>query len=338
MTVLVTGATGLLGSHVVDLLLRRGEKVRALVRRDDPSPRVERMTLVGVEVCFGDLTDSASLEGAVRDVELVLHCAARTGPWGPRSEYEATNVWGLKAILDAALHAGVRRFVHVSSVTVHGNDVHGSADETTPFRIEPNPYSWSKVMGERLVQRAVADRGAPVTIVRPGWVYGPGDTASFARFASMVRNRKMILMGNGNNHVPLAYVDDVARGILLASETAQAVGRAYLLVSDEGVTQREYLSAIARELGVPAPTRRIPYHLALALAGLAEQAGHLTGRQAPPPVTRYGVQMSGGENRFVIDRARGDLGFSPEVNLAEGVRRGIEWYRTLDSRTDSGRK
>lgn len=338
MTVLATGATGLLGSHVVDLLLRRGDKVRALVRPDDQSPRVEQMKLAGVDVCFGDVADRASLESAVRGTERVLHCAARTGPWGLRREYETTNVWGLKTLLDVALNAGVQRFVHVSSITVHGNDVRGSADETSPFRVEPNPYSWSKVMGERLLQQMIVDRGAPVTIVRPGWVYGPGDTASFARFASMVQHQKMILMGSGNNHVPLIYVGDVARGILLASETAQAAGRTYLLVSDERVTQREYLGAIARELGVRAPTRRIPYRLALTLGSLAEQFGHLTRRQAAPPVTRYGVQMLGGENSFLIGRARRELGFSPEVSLAEGVRRSIEWYRTWAGTADSERR
>jgi nucleoside-diphosphate-sugar epimerase len=337
MAVLVTGVTGLLGSHVVELLLSRGETVRALVRPDDPSPAVGRLMAAGVDVCFGDLGDQESLQAAVSGVERVLHCAARTGPWGPRREYEIANVWGLETLLDLSLAAGVQRFVHVSSITVHGNDVGGEADESAPLRVEPNPYSWSKVLGERFLRQRIADQKAPVTIVRPGWIYGPGDAASFARFASRVQNRRMILMGSGNNHVPLIYVGDVAQGILLASETAQAEGKTYLLVNDERVTQREYFSAIARELGVPAPRWHIPYPLALALGGLAEWLGHMTGRQAPPPVTRYGVQLLGGENRFVIDRARRELGFSPEVGLAEGVKLSVAWYRTVADAANSGR-
>jgi nucleoside-diphosphate-sugar epimerase len=98
-------------------------------------------------------------------------------------------------------------------------------------------------------------------------------------------------------------------------------------VNDERVTQYDLLAAIARELGLPEPTRRIPYRLALALGAAAEGVARLARRRNPPPVMRYGVQLLGGENRFIIDRARRDLGFSPKVQLAEGVRASVRWYR-----------
>jgi nucleoside-diphosphate-sugar epimerase len=325
MTVLVTGATGFLGSHLTDLLLERGEHVRALVR---PGEGVSGLAHPSVEICRGDMGDRAALQTAVRGVDRVLHCAARTGPWGPQAAYAAVNVRGLQTLVESALAAGVRRFVHVSSITVHGNDVHGTADETAPLRVEPNPYSRTKVAGERLLERLIRAQGAPVTIVRPGWIYGPRDVASFARFATMIQQGRMVLIGSGRNHVPLIYVRDVAQGILLASEGARAVGRAYLLVNDEPVTQYDYLAAMAAELGVPPPRRRLPYRLALLAGTLAEGVGQLTQRTAPPPVMRYGVQLLGGENRFDIRRARHELGFAPQVNLAEGVRRSIAWYRT----------
>jgi nucleoside-diphosphate-sugar epimerase len=126
----------------------------------------------------------------------------------------------------------------------------------------------------------------------------------------------------------LIYVRDVAEGILLASEEARAAGPAYLLVNDEPVTQYDYLAAIAAELGVPPPRRHIPYRLALMLGTATETVGHLTQRRSPPPVMRYGVQLLGAENRFDISRARHELGFSPQVTLADGVRRSIAWYRT----------
>ena len=326
MPALVTGATGLLGSHLTDLLLQRGEQVRVLVQRGDC---VSPFAHPNVEICWGHLGDRAALAAAVRGVDRVLHCAARTGPWGPQAAYEAVNVHGLQTLVESALAAGVRRFVHVSSITVHGNAVHGTADETAPLRIEPNPYSRSKVAGERLLERLIRERGAPITIVRPGWIYGPRDVASFARFATMIQRGKMVMIGSGRNHIPLIYVRDVAQGILLASEKARAAGRAYLLVNDEPVTQLDYLAAIAAELGVPPPRRRLPYRLALLAGTAAEALGHFMHRQQPPPVMRYGVQLLGAENRFDISRARHELGFSPQVNLAEGVRQSIAWYRTL---------
>jgi nucleoside-diphosphate-sugar epimerase len=309
VTVLVTGAAGFLGSHLVELL-----------RDDGEAPRVYR----------GDVSDPVALASAMRGVDRVLHCAARTGPWGPAGEYERVNVHGLETLVRTALAAGVRRVVHVSSITVHGNDVRGTADETSPLREEPNPYSRSKVAGERLLERMIREQAAPVTIVRPGWIYGPGDRASFGRFAEKVATGRMVVVGDGSNHLPLIYVRDVARGILLAAEAEQALGRSYLLVNDEPVTQRDFLDTIAAELGVPVPKRRLPYRLALTAGATAEALGRLARRPEPPPVMRYGLQLLGGDNRFVIRRAREELGFDPLVDLAEGVRRTIAWYRAAD--------
>jgi nucleoside-diphosphate-sugar epimerase len=322
--VLVTGAAGLLGGHVAELALERGDAVRVLAR---PGADVSWLAKAGVEVCWGDLTDRPPAAAAVEGVDCVLHCAARTGPWGPEAEYELVNVRGLKTLVEVAMAAGVRRIVHVSSITVHGLDVHGTADETTPLRGGSDPYSRSKVAGEHLLQQLIRYKGAPVTIVRPGLIYGPRDTNSFGRFARLVEQGKMLLIGSGNNHLPLIYVRDVAQGILLASEIDQALGRAYLLVNDEPVTQRDYFNAIARELGVAPPRRHLPYRLALALGATAETIGHLTRMKHPPPVMRFGLKQIAGENRFVISRARCELGFVPQVGLAEGVREGIAWYR-----------
>jgi 2-alkyl-3-oxoalkanoate reductase len=324
VTALVTGAAGLLGSHVAELALERNDAVRVLVR---PGEDVSSLAEAGVEVRRGDLTDRASLDAAVRNVDLVLHCAARMGPWGPEAEYQLVNVRGPAILTEVAMAAGVRRIVHVSTIDVHGLAVGDGIDETAPFSSEQDPYSRSKIAGERAIQQLIENTGAPITIVRPGLIYGPRDTNSFARFARLVEQRKMVIIGSGNNSLPLIYVRDAARGVLLAGEAKNAVGRAYLLVNDEPVTQRDYFDAIAKELGVPPPGLHIPYRLALGLGAAAEMMAHLTHRKQPPPLMRFGLKQVGAENRFVISRARRELDFSPEVNLAEGVRQSAIWYR-----------
>ncbi len=325
MKVLVTGATGFLGSHVAELALERGDTVRTLAR---PGEDTTRLVKAGVEVCRGDLVDRAVLEEAVNGVELVLHCAARTGPWGLIDEYERVNVYGVKLLVEAAMAAGVRRIVHVSSITVHGLTTHGTIDEAAPLLGGYDPYSKTKAAGERLLRQLIVNQDAPVTIVRPGLIYGPRDENSFGRFVRMIEQGKMIFIGSGANILPLIYVRDVAQGILQASEVEEAVGRAYLLVNDEQVTQRDYFSTIAKELNVAPPRLHIPYRPALALAGTAELVWHLRHKQQPPPLMRFGLMQIGGENRFKIDRARRELGFSPQVDLADGVRQGIAWYRS----------
>jgi nucleoside-diphosphate-sugar epimerase len=331
MTVLVTGAAGFLGRQLTELLLARDEQVRVLVRPED---RLGSLPATGADIRRADINDDAAVAMALRGVDQVLHCAARTGPWGPAAAYEQTNVRALENLVRAALTAGVSRLVHVSSVTVHGNDVGGAADEDAPFRSEPNPYSRSKVAGEQLLARMISKDGAPVTIVRPGWIYGPGDTASFARIARMVETGRMITVGSGENHLPLIYVRDAAQGVLLAGLAAAAEGKRYLLVNDEPVTQRAFLAAIAAELGARAPRYRIPYRLALGLGATAEGLWRLTGRTEPPPLMRYGLQLLGGENRFSIGRARRDLGFEPQVGMAEGIRLSTEWYRARQAVPD----
>lgn len=321
MTVLVTGAGGFLGSHVTELLLERGEQPRLLIHQSD---RLSGIRASDVDLRIGHVSDGGALAGVLRGVDRVVHCAARTGPWGAEAEYVRINVRGLETLVRAAMAAGVERVVHVSSITVHGNDVRGEADEESPLRSEPNPYSRSKVAGERLLQRLIREERAPVTIVRPGWIYGPRDTASFARLAGRVGEGRMILVGPGDNHLPLIYARDAAQGVLLAAETPRAEGRSYLLVNDELVTQRQFLTAIATELDARPPTRRVSYGVAVALGALAERFGRLT--RTRPPVMRYGLQLLGGENRFDVTRARRELSFEPEVNVAEGVRLSVQWY------------
>ncbi len=328
MKVLVTGATGFVGSHLLDMLVERGDEVRIFVRFGED---IKGLAQSGVEVHWGDLSDRTSLDAAVDGIDRVLHCAARTGPWGPQAEYKIANVQGLKTLVDASLAAGVQRIVHVSSITVHGVDIHGTADETAPLCGGVDPYSRSKVAGERLLQQVIRDKRAPLTIVRPGLIYGPRDAGSFGRFATLIEQGKMVVMGPGNNHLPLIYITDVAQGILLASVADHAIGREYILVNDEAVTQRDYLNAIASELGVSLPRWHIPYRLALSIGGMAEMTGRLLHWKQPPPLTRFGVGMLGGENRFMINRARSELGFTPQVSLKEGVRKAIAWYRATRS-------
>jgi nucleoside-diphosphate-sugar epimerase len=324
MTILVTGAAGFLGSQVTAALIARDERPRALVH---PCYDAGWQVPAGAESCHADITDAAAIAAAMDGVHLVLHCAAKTGPWGPEAEYDRVNVQSLENMVRAAMAAGVSRFVHVSSITVLGNDVRGSADEHSPLRTEPNPYSRSKVKGEQLLNAMIKREGAPVTIVRPGWIYGPGDTASVGRFAAMIEAGKMIVVGSGANHVPLSYVTDVAAGIILAGETERAAGRTYLLVNDEPVTQAQFLDAIAAELGVSAPSRHLPYRVGLLAAATAEAGWKLAKQEQPPPVMRYGLQLLGGENRISIARARRELGFTPQVGYLEGARRVVAWYR-----------
>ena len=305
MKVLVTGAAGFLGGHLVDMLVEQNYAVRAMVRPSEDASRL--YALKNVEVVLGDLTDEASLKRAVQDVQRVFNVAAKTGPWGTEDTYRAINVQGLADLIHASLDAGVQRFVHTSSITVYGHHLQGIVTEDDPFHAEDNPYSRTKIAGEKLIANLVKDKGAPVVIVRPGWIYGPRDSASFGRFVAMVEAGKGFLLGSGKNIVPVVYVRDVAQGLIKAGEAGnETIGRAYTIADDHRVTQAEYLNTIADCLHVPPVSLKLPY-TAMYLAGRsAELAWQAMGRRnaAPPPVTTYGVTLLGGDQIFSIGRAR----------------------------------
>lgn len=327
MKVLVTGAAGFLGGHLVDMLLERGDEVRAMVRPIEDAPRLR--SLAGVEVVHGDLTDAQSLKRAVKDMQRVYNVAARTGPWGLEKDYTAVNVWGVADLITAAMDAGVQRIVHTSSITVYGHHLHGIVTEDAPFSAEDNPYSRTKIASEKLIAEMVEGRGAPVVIVRPAWIYGPRDNASFGRFVSLVDSGKGFIIGSGRNIVPVVYVRDVAQGLVKAGDAGEnTIGRAYTIADDRRVTQSEYLNMIADFLEVPHISRHYPY-LALFTAGrAAELLFQALGRRksSPPPVTTYGVTLLGGNQEFSIDRARRELGYEPQYDYIRGLSEGVKWY------------
>ena len=327
MKVLVTGAAGFLGGHLVDMLLERGDEVRAMVRLVEDSKRLQ--SLAGVEVVYGDLTDAESLKKAVRGVRRVYNVAAKTGPWGLEDVYRAVNVGGVVDLVTVAMDAGVERIVHTSSITVYGHHLHGIVTEEHPFHAEDNPYSRTKIAGEKILKNMVKDRGAPVVIVRPAWIYGPRDNASFGRFVALVESGKGFLIGSGKNVVPVVYVRDVAQGLIKAGDAGiEAIGQAYTIADDRRVTQAEYLNTIADFLGVSPVARHIPYMALYGAGRVAELVWQTLGRRnaAPPPVTTYGVTLLGGDQWFSIDKGRHELGYEPEYDVIRGVAEGVKWY------------
>ena len=334
MKVLVTGAAGFLGGHLVDMLVERGDEVRAMVLPVEDTSHLR--TLQGVEIVPGDLTDSASLKRAVQGVQRVYNVAAKTGPWGLEDTYRAVNVQGLADLIHKAMDAGVQRIVHTSSITVYGHHLHGIVTEDDPFHAEDNPYSRTKIAGERLIANLIKDEGAPVVIVRPGWIYGSRDMASFGRFVSLVESGKGFIIGSGKNIVPAVYVRDVAQGLIKAGDAGNhTTGQAYTIANDHRVTQAEYLNTIADCLHVPHISLHLPYAALYTAGRVAELTWQTLGRRnaAPPPVTTYGITLLGGNQLFTIDKARRELGYKPAYDIKRGVSEGVQWYLDMRQRT-----
>jgi nucleoside-diphosphate-sugar epimerase len=326
-TVLIVGGNGFVGRHVVSALLDRGDAVRILALPGEDASWLERR---GVAVYFGDIRVPESLTEPVQGVDAVLNLAAMMDVWRPIEDYRAVNVTGTENLCRAVLAAGVRRFVHMSSSSVYGVALGRPADESFPLTPFPDPYPITKAEGDKAVQRMIAEDHLPAVIIRPDQIFGPGDHLHFGRMADNLRSGRGIIVGSGDNAIPFVYVTDVVRGLLLALDHDRAIGRAYNITNDHPLTQKQLFHAIAHEIGARPPRVHIPYRALYAAGYLAERAAKLAPSWSRPPITRLGVAFFGTDNRYAIHRARQELGYSPQVDLRDGVRLTATWYRQQD--------
>jgi nucleoside-diphosphate-sugar epimerase len=324
---LVTGATGLLGSHIVEKLVQAGQPVRALVR---PTSDTRYLDEWGVEKVPGDVTDPQSLPAALKGITTVYNVAAKVGDWGPWHEFVEVSIEGTRNMLDAARAAGVGRFLHVSSISAYGHpDGKGLVlDETAPLGVNLHRWSYysrAKAKAEQLAWEYYRRGDIPLTVVKPSWLYGPRDRASMPRLVRAIRAGKGKLIGDGGNKLNLTYAGNEAEGCILAATSDKALGQSYNLASDGNITQKEYLNKIAECLDVPPVTKRVPYWLARNAAFWMEFFGHLFGRKSPPLVTRYSVWLMGRQCFFSSQKARRELNWQPTVPYEEGIELSVKW-------------
>ncbi len=321
----VTGATGLLGSHIAEQLRERGERVRALVR---PTSDTTFLRQIGVELVGGDLTEPNGLERVVEGADVVYHCAARVGDWGPWRVFQCEVIDATANLLDACRIAGVGRVLHVSSIIVYGHPHIRAGQFTEDEPLGQDPWVWdyycrAKVRAEELCRQYPGD----LTIVRPSWIYGPRDRTTLPRILKALDAGRVALIGSGDNLLNIVYAGDVADGAIRAANHPQARGQAYNLSSEGEITQREFLDFLSDLLGRPHVRRQAPYWLAFWGSFLAEVIARVIFLRRPPHMTRYAVALIGRSTRFSTARAREQLGWLPRVGVHEGLRRTLDWYK-----------
>lgn len=318
--ILVTGATGFTGGHLARTLARRGKAVRALVR--DPQ-RAAHLQALGIELARGDLLDPASLAQAMVGVHTVYHVAATFREEKISEERMwATNALGVQHMLEMAIRAGVGRFVHVSTVGVHGAIEQPPADENAPYKPEDR-YQKSKLAGEKIALDIMRRGELPVVVLRPAGIYGPGDRR-FLKLFRAVKRGYFVMLGPGTALYQLVYIDDLVDGIILCGTVDNAVGNVYILTGEPAVTLNQLIAFIAEAVGASPPRWRFPVVPIYLAAYLCEIVCRPIGIE--PPLYRRRVDFFRKDRAFCIEKARRELGFVPKVDLQVGLKRTAEWY------------
>ena len=323
MNILITGATGFVGSHLAKALLEYGPKVKinALIRKSSDTSNLRIFS--DINYLYGDLEDIQSLRRSVKGVDIIYHLAGILGKYGvPETRYRAVNTEGTRNILEACFAEGrIKQFIYLSSAGVLGPNVK-DADETYP----PNPsnvYERTKADAENVVFEYYHKKKVPVTVLRPEFLYGPGDQHVLGLFKT-IKNRMFFLIDGGQSFLHPTYIEDIIQALLRCCGNALAIGRVYLIAGERAVTAREFVGVIAGCLHVRPIAMSLSKKTALLMSkGFELTAGLL---RLDPPLTESRVKFFTESRSYNISKAENELHFKP-LRLEEGVRRTVEWYK-----------
>ncbi|MCA9086423.1 MAG: NAD-dependent epimerase/dehydratase family protein [Planctomycetaceae bacterium] len=321
--VLVTGATGLVGSHIAEQARQQGYHVRALCRPESDSQLLRGQ---GVEIVDGDLTEIPP--NLCRDVSIIIHCAAKVGDWGPTEEYREINVRGTEKLLRASLASGcLRRWIQISSLGVYSGSDHYGTDETTP----PNTtgidgYTLTKVESEQLVVRYIHEQNLPGVILRPGFIYGPRDRTVMPRLLDKLRTNKFAYLGNHDKLMNNTFVGNLCQAIWLAIERDDVIGKVFNIRDPRAVSKKEFIDTICTAAGLPVPTKVVPLHIARFLSWHLEKIWKLLGRKEAPLVNNARIKFLGLNLDFSIEKAERELGYRPTTDFQQAMTQTVDWF------------
>jgi nucleoside-diphosphate-sugar epimerase len=320
MNVLVTGATGFIGPHLVKRLVQEGYEVRALVR---PVTDASALESLGVEIVRGDVRDPSAVDRAIADCQLVFHLAARTSHGNlPAKHMYSINVEGAANVARAAVQAGVTRLVHASTARVYGIIKNRAVDERTPLKPD-SAYPESKARAEQIVLSHHERNGLTVVVARITSVFGPNSNSWLGLFRSIAAG-DFRLIGSGDNYHHPGDVSDIVEGLFLCGTVKGAEGRTYIITGDEPLRLHEMIQLIKDELGVTFSRPPVPAAI-LHIYSFLNNVIRFCGGGRLPRFDR--VEFFLNDRIFDQSRARDELGYAPKVSLKEAIHRTAEWYR-----------
>ena len=322
MKVLITGATGFLGSYIVDKCIAQGDSVRVLVRKTSNIDYLKKYP--DIEYAYGDLTNTASLRDATKGIDAIYHSAARVTTQGDRTQFYNDNVVSTSCLVDEAKKQGVKRFIFISSPSIFFDFTdQNNIDETYAYpKKYINLYSETKALAEQYVL-AANDKNFTACSLRPRGIWGPRDTTGFVPkiLLGMLKEKFPDMSGGKDIFATLCHVENAADACILAAKSDKVGGKAYFITDDEVVNVWGFLNQLGKTFNAPAIKKEMSPKVLMRIGGLFDLIWKipLLARKVEAPLSRYAVGLLTYSSTFNISAAKNDFGYQPKVNQETGM-------------------
>jgi nucleoside-diphosphate-sugar epimerase len=318
MKVAVTGAGGFLGRALVSRLQETDHEPLAIVKSRRSADEYGE---TGVEVVVSDLLQDEAYDGLLSGCQGLVHCAALRRHYGRWEDFSRANIEITRRLMGQALESKLERIVHISTASVYGNDRshYGTNEESDYGRRIVDYYTRSKIEADRIVVGLIKEKGLPAVILRPGYIWGPGDPTVIPFIVERLKSKNLFLVDGGDNLLSLTFIDNVVEAIILALENEEATGRIFNITDGSRVTSRKFTEDIESVLGIELPIRSVPYPLIYSISYLIERSYQVAGKSSSPPYTRFLARFLKYSAFFDISRAIYELNYKPRISYKSGM-------------------
>jgi len=312
--ILITGATGFIGSHIIQRLLKEEIKMIAFVLPKDTTPKEWENK---IEIIYGDITNQSAVDEAMKKAKTVIHLAAIVGDWGAADLFKRVTIDGTRYILHAAAKNNVLTIL-TSSITIYGTALQNQiCKEERGHGLSQGLYSWAKQQQEIIAQNLIKSEDLKCIIIRPANVYGPTSQPWVIQLIAAMKKGPSIL-GSGNQNAGLIYIDNLVALILLAASNKNAIGQIYNAAEDSTITWRQYMMDLSAIANIN-PPKAIPIVLAKPLASIMEVVWKLFRIKTRPQLTKEALNLVSADLRIPIEKAKQELNYEPIVSYEEGI-------------------
>lgn len=324
--ILITGATGFIGTHLVEKNLKIGNKITILARHGNP--KAKKYESKGINIVYGDIRDYKSVEKAVSGVDIVFHLASLVSDWGTMKLFKEINIKGTRNICKASLKYNISRFVEVSTNDVFGQKKNVIINETFDYVYWNEPYPDTKIEALKITWE-YHKKGLPVTMVYPCWGFGPGDTTFVPLIADAIKKEQW-LFWKKNVIIWTVYIDNLIDLLMVISEHPKAVGEGFLIHDGEPIIFQKFSKKIAESINAKVPKTHIPYWSAYTIAWIMELIWKIMKKKKRPLLTTYTVKNLALKLNFSIKKAESLLGWTPIVKFQDGFDKTMELLKKTD--------